>query len=493
MSRTVDLGRCLFYASDSPLQLQLSAIAHFIHSSKIMSIELPVNALQWPDQPSIWIAEAPELEIRLSIGMHTCLELATSALICNLSEMLCNSKVWSDLGFAIVLKGHGDNTNTDLIRAHYITFGLCRIPITSNITKGRALPVVLLNPPDPHVPPCVPTISLATIDIYAEYKYPQGKQNIHRRTHPHVEHMSQLEWLFPSAECYYPMHPEKFEEAACSLSSREPGKAFVRQNTLFPNDGVRSPSPQHESIDNLAEAMLRLIDFGLRKLIISSTARDRQIKLGDKNTLVSLSDLAPAVFNPDYREAIHQRAASISIISKAMTSMLLSSMNPIIQSKLSSMLQQSNDFNEKTVPPEPRVPSLKSTIHSSLWRIAQRRTRRPKAYEECRPFFTPEPNLPQHYPDAATSMDFGESTLPHSDPLDLDNSNLNTTEQDHMEYFLENDTLLLKTSSESSFEGLDESTPATQNDNSERCEPYLLEYRDTDMLFLDHEIIDTCE
>ncbi|KAJ5133923.1 hypothetical protein N7526_005288 [Penicillium atrosanguineum] len=449
MSRTVDLGRCLFYASDSPLQLQLSAIAHFIHSSKIMSIELPVNALQWPDQPSIWIAEAPELEIRLSIGMHTCLELATSALICNLSEMLCNSKVWSDLGFAIVLKGHGDNTNTDLIRAHYITFGLCRIPITSNITKGRALPVVLLNPPDPHVPPCVPTISLATIDIYAEYKYPQGKQNIHRRTHPHVEHMSQLEWLFPSAECYYPMHPEKFEEAACSLSSREPGKAFVRQNTLFPNDGVRSPSPQHESIDNLSEAMLRLIDFGLRKLIISSTARDRQIKLGDKNTLVSLSDLAPAVFNPDYREAIHQRAASISIISKAMTSMLLSSMNPIIQSKLSSMLQQSNDFNEK--------------------------------------------NCSTRAAYAATSMDFGESTLPHSDPLDLDNSNLNTTEQDHMEYFLEDDTLLLKTSSESSFEGLDESTPATQNDNSERCEPYLLEYRDTDMLFLDHEIIDTCE
>jgi hypothetical protein len=48
--------------------------------------------------------------------------------------------------------------------------------------------------------------------------------------------------------------------------------------------------------------MLRLIDIGLRKLIISPTARDRQIKVAGEDTLKCLSDLVPAVFNPGYRE-----------------------------------------------------------------------------------------------------------------------------------------------------------------------------------------------
>lgn len=314
------MGQCLFYACDSRLQLRFSAIAHFTHSSSSGTIGLPTDALKRPDQPSIWITEAPELEIRLSIGVHICLELATSALICSLSEMLRHSKVlhkyslgkllltlipaqvWSDLGFAIVLKGHGDNQNTDAIRAHCITFGLCRIPTTSKLTKGRALPNVLRNPPDAHVPPGVPSISLSAINIYAEYEYPQGEQSSYKPIHSHVEHMSQLQWLFPSAECYYPRYLENSEVAAYSLSPREPRIYSVKDNTLLPDHEVRPPSSQYDPTDNLFMDMLRLIDLALRKLIISSTARDGQIKIDDDNTLVSLSDLAPAVFNPKYRE-----------------------------------------------------------------------------------------------------------------------------------------------------------------------------------------------
>jgi hypothetical protein len=102
--------------------------------------------------------------------------------------------------------------------------------------------------------------------------------------------------------------------------------------------------------------------------------------------------------------------------------------------------------------------------------------------------------LPQNYLHTPTSMaHFAESILPHSDPLDLDNPNFSTTEYGYMEYFLEEENLLLKASSESSFESLDKSTPATQSDTPERCEPRMLEYSDTDMLLPNHEIRDTCE
>ncbi|KAJ5665748.1 uncharacterized protein N7477_008196 [Penicillium maclennaniae] len=311
MSRTIDLGQCLLYASDSLLQLQFSAVAHFIHPSNRESIELPIDAFQWLDQASIWITEAPELEIRLSLSVHTWLKLASSPLLCSLSDMLCNSKVphtyvygrlsltlmppqiWSDLGFAIVLKGYGDDQ---------ITFGLCRIPTTSNLTKGRALPSVLRNPPDAHVPPGVPTISLAAINIYAEYQYPQGEQNTHKPMHFHIGHMSQPQWLFSSAECYYPTHLKNSEMVAFSSSPHKPGTFSFRDSTLLPDLGMGLPSLQHNSTDNSFGAMLRLIDFGLRKLIVSSGARDRQIRVNDNDSLLSLSDLAPAIFNPRYRE-----------------------------------------------------------------------------------------------------------------------------------------------------------------------------------------------
>ena len=166
----------------------------------------------------------------------------------------------------------------------------------------------------------------------------------------------------------------------------------------------------------------------------------------------------------------------------------------MIQSKLSSLLQQSNQSDEEHALTEPHIPSLRPTIHSSLWRIAQQRTHRRKVTKECQPLLVPEPALPQQYPDATPSMaHFGESILPHSDPLDLDNRNLNSTEQVNMEYFLEDENLLLRISSESSFEGLDESIPATQNDNSEWFEPYFSKHRNADMLFLDHDFLDTCE
>jgi hypothetical protein len=93
MSYPVDLGRCLYHATESQLQLHFSAIAHFTRSDSSQDLEIPTDFRQWPKQPSIWITEAPELEIRFSIGVHSPLELATSTFICDLARNMCHSRV----------------------------------------------------------------------------------------------------------------------------------------------------------------------------------------------------------------------------------------------------------------------------------------------------------------------------------------------------------------------------------------------------------------
>jgi hypothetical protein len=320
MSYPVDLGRCLYHATDSQLQLHFSPIAHFTRSNSSQHLEIPTDTRLWPKQPSIWITEAPELEIRLSISVHSCLELVTATFIGDLAENICHSKVrisihgsflslaltpsqvWSDLGFNIAFKRHDDTKDTDSSRVHYIKFGLCRDTKATNSARGRPIPNVLRNPPNAHAPPDVPAISLAAIDVCAEYGYPHRGQNGCSPTYQHRRQTSQLEWIFPRTECRWPMHMDSFEVAGFPLAPHEHGTSSVRQNTFFPSHGMGSPSSQYDSNDNSSEVMLRLIDFGLRKLIVSPKARDRQIKIVGEDTLKSLSDLAPAVFSQGYRE-----------------------------------------------------------------------------------------------------------------------------------------------------------------------------------------------
>lgn len=215
---------------------------------------------------------------------------------------LTPSQIWSDLGFSIAFKRHDDTKDTDSSRVHYIKFGLCRDTKATNSERGRPLPNVLRNPPNAHAPPDVPAISLAAIDVCAEYGYPHRGQNGCSPTYQHHRQTSQLEWIFPRTECRWPMHMDSFEVAGFPLAPHEHGTSSVRQNTFFPSHGMESPSSQYDSNDNSSEVMLRLIDFGLRKLIVSPKARDRQIKIVGEDTLKSLSDLAPAVFSQGYRE-----------------------------------------------------------------------------------------------------------------------------------------------------------------------------------------------
>lgn len=85
---------------------------------------------------------------------------------------------------------------------------------------------------------------------------------------------------------------------------------------------------------------------------------------------------------------MNQRAVSIPILTKAITLMLENTSNPLLQDKVSCLLQKSKNTAETSCSPEDQLaPRLGSTVHSALWRIAQARLSKPKPARNAGRFF----------------------------------------------------------------------------------------------------------
>lgn len=93
MTYKVDLGQCLCSAPGAHLQLHFSAVAHFTQSNYINRPEWPIQSGQWPNPQAIWVTEAPELELRLFVGIDLRLQVVGATFVANLGDKLCNSSV----------------------------------------------------------------------------------------------------------------------------------------------------------------------------------------------------------------------------------------------------------------------------------------------------------------------------------------------------------------------------------------------------------------
>lgn len=93
----IELGQCLLRASSSHLQLQFAVTARFSPPKSCNSAKSPVNINQCVDLSSVWVLEAPELDIGLSIKTTPGLEHAASGLAAALGDKLCTSPVCMQL------------------------------------------------------------------------------------------------------------------------------------------------------------------------------------------------------------------------------------------------------------------------------------------------------------------------------------------------------------------------------------------------------------
>ena len=97
MTHRVDLGQCLYFATDANLQLHFAATAHLTLPYPSRHLEGSNRLYQWPDPLTVWVAAAPELEVHLVIRVELGLKDLGPKFVTNLLERLCVSKVCSVL------------------------------------------------------------------------------------------------------------------------------------------------------------------------------------------------------------------------------------------------------------------------------------------------------------------------------------------------------------------------------------------------------------
>ncbi|GLI77652.1 hypothetical protein PoHVEF18_005943 [Penicillium ochrochloron] len=217
-----------------------------------------------------------------------------------------------------------------------------------------------------------------------------------------LDYKSEYETERPHGSCslQYTHSTGKIAAAAFALSTIEDLLLPFDQPFNTDESSNFDPMRQTTKVEDLSLQFLDLFNFGLRKLILSGTTRNQHVKVIGRSKLQNLSLLAPAVFNPEYREAMKQRAASISTIRRSLMPMLENSNNPVLQSKLSAIMRRSTggkEFVTSGMPHEtPLKNNFKSTMESSLWSIAQHQLKKAKTFKTSASFF--ESNCPAKKP-----------------------------------------------------------------------------------------------
>ena len=148
---------------------------------------------------------------------------------------------------------------------------------------------MMTNPPDACPPPGVSIATLASIDVWLEYRF-QGKDI------PQSQDPSELEVGLGQGSSAFPgpQRPETMTEIAILQA--------VHDEDLHEAIGSQFSCISGGGSDPSLEELLRLFDLGIQRLVISNSIKDRTISVSQQATLKSLADISPAVFDPGYRD-----------------------------------------------------------------------------------------------------------------------------------------------------------------------------------------------
>ncbi|KAJ5569928.1 uncharacterized protein N7459_009358 [Penicillium hispanicum] len=492
MTHQVDLGQLLCDATGAHLQLQFAVTAHFTRSRHHWDSEVSTQSNEWPDLLGVWVTEAPELELRLFTALGLGLEATGSDFVANLGESLCNSSVWTDLGFVMIFKSCDNLRDADGARTYRLTFGLCRGLVASGFAKGRSLPAAMANAEDAQPPPNIPTIYLAAIDLHLNYNVRpyQTEWSIDRPCYPTGHHSGE-----DAGNVSHYANPRIGANeflTANDNSDFSTCSELGKESELNDNHSLQAT----QAVSQSSIHFFQLLNFGLQRLTFATASKASQIQVIGEDTLQNLSQLAPAIFNPGYRHAMNQRAVSIPILTKAIALMLENTSNPILQDKVSRLLERSKNTAETSCFSEDHpAPRLESTIHSALWRIAQARLSRPKPTRNAANFFA-------SYSDFSTTKSpldtIGQDDCSEQELLELD---CHSRFQDNNAYERfgfqhpmpdgndpeDAEELLIDTSSDSSFMDISDSTQTTVDNIPLPHECVKSPNSDVEMLLADFE------
>lgn len=187
---------------------------------------------------------------------------------------------------------------------------MCRGTHPHHQISSRRVPSILRNPPGAHPPTKYPEILLAALDIYLEYSlpaYPEIKMEVDEiiklNSGDLLQSLEQGFIYYYTPPNIYPPLPVAHRNGGFGENA-EIQVADHWQFTNFPDLVQHHPSQKFkDDAANCFSVSYRLLDKSLRKLVLAPLSRVSQSDSAQaSDSLEKMSGLAPAIFNPLYRQ-----------------------------------------------------------------------------------------------------------------------------------------------------------------------------------------------
>ncbi|KAJ9243742.1 hypothetical protein DTO169E5_2371 [Paecilomyces variotii] len=401
-STVLDLGSSTLRLLDSDLRLTSYVFTKFIipENSPISSDSDRLGEILKSRQ--CWVAPAPELILRVHVqGNRDSQSHASSYKL--VSEMFQYEKVWHDLGLTVAIKSCEDVLDSDVTTDLSMVFN---IQENSLATAVRRIPHKLLGlfRATAQPPPAIPRVTLSEVHLSLNFHSFNGKHNTPTIARSIIgtgtvelcviQPRSDLPCDEALQSCpilgYDPSFPPSKSEirpAPFQLQFESLGRHFQSSGMQFKYYATGYGNTE----DNFNSSGSRV---GFHRLLrvclddIFATTRSKStvgVESIKEETIYKLSDVAPTVFSPGYREAMQQRACFIPVIAKAMSS-IIETVDILTSSQRLSSLQGHYASQHGTDLDIDEVLNGKAMLKSLLWKIAQKGVYRVKTARKMRGF-----------------------------------------------------------------------------------------------------------
>ncbi|GLA10702.1 hypothetical protein AnigIFM62618_000299 [Aspergillus niger] len=263
------------------------------------------------ESQDLWVSHAPELKLYISISVGASMALSASSFSSQIGEMLCSSKLWSDLGLVALFKSCNHFHYSDLTSFELI-IGIRRDLKQSSKTKSARKTALFDHLDDVQTPVHIQTVNLSTVNAFMSFTFKTESAQLYildtdSLTKPnlvgdyyyknYILKHTQDTIFFGPQQSVYKENSEDTQVTSFVDELEELHESEQVSSLLTPQEGFferASPAGQHEQLYDLFKVGLESLLFGPT----SSTSRSDP----QNRTLQPLSQIAPSVFSPNYHK-----------------------------------------------------------------------------------------------------------------------------------------------------------------------------------------------
>ncbi|KAG2024532.1 hypothetical protein GB937_003724 [Aspergillus fischeri] len=375
MALVIDLGQDTIHVShsNSDLSLKLRASLDISLAGDLDSgqLEVPKELI---NSGLIWIAQSPEIKMHVVATARSHLPKSVPSFISHVGDIIRKSKLWSDLDLAVLLRSCDHFTGSDNSTIIKLSFGLRRKAGRLSTNRIRRVPISAQHDGDAAPPANIRTAYLSTINVFLEvHDSNQARQEYFRLAptppisiSPETFIANSKQWSTIKSLQGFPKLP--VTQADCVDEFMDSSTRLFLDELEDMKDDFRMEETRDSQIHHELDQLLRK---GLQPLIVEAHQQsDTGTQSSGDRALQPLSRIVPSVFSLGYREAMNQRSHLIPSIAKSLASMLKTTTNPTLQSRINNLQALHNPRTEASQ--APGSTDFRAAIQTALWKIAQK-------------------------------------------------------------------------------------------------------------------------